>query len=303
MKYILMAIALVFIVGCGSGGDSSAPSVSSMEECVGSELTDIPVGYVRDYNISNQSNRVNIFISMGQSNSAGVYNDNQTIINGVLMPVESIRSYPDILSFVDINSSMVNKAENTPVNLTNTATKFAEKYNSDTPLYIVNIARGSQSISLEKCRYQDNFAMNRKDIDNLSMYPQTIHYLQTLFKQLQDQGKEPYVIAFDWNQWESEPYGLSAYEYYDRYYRFFEGISSVIPNKDFKMFICNPTSNAFEHKDILRDAFSIFKDNRLNTEIYYPDSINQGDIWVDAPKIHYNIETYEKIAEYIYNNL
>jgi len=301
MKTLILVIASVFIIGCGGGGGGG--ELVTAEECVMSEVGNISIGYVRDYNVSNSANRVNVFISMGQSNSVGVLNTRSVTVPNVFMPVESMRVYPDTITFTDLNNSFINKADLGERNLINTATKFAEEYNSVIPLYVVNIARGSQSISLEKCNVRDHLAMNRKDIDNLSMYPQSIHYLQTLFAQLQAEGKEPYLVGLDWNQWESEPNGLSAYEYYIRYDTFFNGISNVIPNKDFKLFICNPTSTGFGHRETLREAFTILKNNRVNVNIYRPDKLGAGNIWRDAPKMHYTEIAHQKMAEFIYLNL
>ncbi|WP_157351584.1 hypothetical protein [Aliarcobacter butzleri] len=253
---------------------------------------------VREYNFNNK-NRVNIFISMGQSNALGIFTK-QIFENkkNIYMPIENIHTFPKKISFTNFNPYNHNKA--TPYySFINTATKFADIYNLNKPLIIVNISRGGKGFDT---MHSVNNDWNMNENFYNSLFPQSIHYLKVLFNQLQKDGYEPYVIGIDWNQWEAEKSNKSIDDYYIQYSEFFNKISDVIPNKDFNLFMCNPTSNFFEHKEKVSEAFHKILNERKNTYIYYPDKL-VDNIFKDEVKVHYNEFVHQKIAEYILNKI
>ena len=273
---LLIALALM-IVGCGDGytEEEEAPTITN----------------VRDYNVSNSSNRVNVFLSMGQSNSVGISTDKVVKNYNVLMLNEKVFNFPSTITFSSFNNLNINKAFPDGFRFTNTTTKFVEKYDKPEPLYVVNIARGGIGLNTGSDT-NNHWAIGRDEFDVNSLHPQTIHYLRVLFTQLQAEGLEPYVIGFDWNQWEAERSDLTISEFYEQYKLFFETLTTVI---------CNPTSLNFSYRLKASEGFKLLQNTRGNTVIYFPNELSSNVFRDDM--VHYNDETYDAFAQYIYDKL
>ena len=257
---------------------------------------------VRAYNVANEENRINIFISMGQSNSAGISAEEDIATPNIFMPMEHTHEYPNHLTLQKVSSHNINKANFVNRPQINTATKFAQEYYSTTPLIIVNIARGGVGILSGFGSIFDHWNIARPDIDSLSLHPQTINYLEVLFNQLQSEGSEPYVIGVDWNQWEAEDPGRSAQDYLDTYSEFFESLVTVMPNKDYRLFICNPSSSYFAHANKISEAFELLAHNRSNTIVYKPNELSI-EVFRDDIEVHYTEYTHEQIAAFILSEI
>lgn len=289
MKYLIMVVIAICVLGCGGG--SGSDNVTEVNEVL----------VIKDFNSSNSENRINIFLSMGQSNSVGFETTEEVNLSNVFMPEQGVYEYPSAITLKQFSNTGINKGYADNRTLVNTAVKFAQEYNSTIPLIVVNIAVEGIGINTGHRKW-DLWSPSRLDDDSKSLHPQTIHYLQTLFSQLQAQGLEPYVVGFDWNQWEAENKNDSAYNYFDTYSKFFETITNVIPNKDFKLFICAPESYYFSHTDVIKEGFELLKDDRLNTYIYSTASFSSNP-WRDEIKVHYTEEVHEGIASFVLSTL
>ena len=294
MKCLLLTMTIIF-AGCGGGGSSDGIAISDAF----APYIEPTTGNVREYNAFNSDNKVNVFISIGQSNARGVTTLTDMNLSNVLMPEESIELYPGEITLIQASRIGINKAIQETAFI-NTATKFALDYNSSIPLIVINIAVGGTGLNTTS-RSTNLWSATRADNDGKSLHPQTIRYLETLFNQLQDDGLEPFVIAMDWNQWESEKPD-TAFAYFDRYSSFFETFETVIPNRDFKLFICNPTSTYFAHREIIAQGFDLIKGSRGNTFIYNPLSFGV-DVWRDEIEVHYTEELHYEFANYILDNI
>lgn len=287
LSFLIVAlIAMFFLTGCGE------------EEAVSYYTDDVATGSVREYDILNEANRVNVFITLGQSNSKGLIKaTDSNVSDNIFMPAESVKDYPEDITFIKFKPLGANKAHMNLGN-ENSATAFANLYNSSIPLYVFNISRGANGIDFKLGASLNNWSVNRVDSDGLSLHPQTIHYIQSVITQLQNEGKEPYVVGMDWNQWETALTKLTVFEYFENYSELFDTIGTVIPNSDYKLFLCNPTSSKLNHRDNVRDAFELIKSDRQNVHIYKPDELAIDDVFI-SDGIHYTKDVYYKIAEYI----
>ena len=259
--------------------------------------------YKNSSDTNQKINKVNVFITMGQSNSVGKNSDNNyTYKKSIFMPLEYVAEYPSKLTFSKINTIKINKGETHEYSHRNSATEFAKLYDKQEDLYIIQIARDSQGLSNTRGYKYDNWALNREDNDGLSLHPQSLHYLTVFFNQLKEEGKEPHVIGLDWNQWEAEKPFEEPIFYFLQYKELFESLENVIPNKDFKLFICNPTSNFYRTKEEIRIAFKMFASERENTFIYKPDNMGINDIF-EEDKRHYKPEVVTKISKFIFDEI
>ena len=288
---VITVVAVLFISGCKGEIDEGAYYTKN-----------VTTGSVREYNTTNEVNRVNILITMGQSNSKGTtLAPVETGYANVYVPNEITLDYPETLTFKPYTNVGLNKAD-VNTRFVNSASEFAKVYNDVAPLYIVNIARGATGIDFNLGSQYNHWSVNRLDLDRMSLHPQAIHYIETLITQLQNDGKEPYVIGVDWNQWETANTKLTAFEYFTNYSELFDTFSTVIPNADYKLFLCNPTSNYGGHGDRVSGAFELIQQDRPNVFVYKPDELGVENVF-KPDNLHYTNEVYEKIAEYIKGKL
>ena len=302
-KIFIGFLTLLFINGCQSSSDTQEYGYTTSNEQIPleEEKRDILVGQVREYDSSNEANRVNIFITLGQSNSAGRVSFQEDNFHNVLMPEQNSTIYPETFTFkrfTRLGSNMIIPYYR-PVNL---LTEFSEIYDLEPTLYAFNISFGGQAINFELGNDRNQWSPYRIDNDGWSMHPQTISYIQNLITQLQNEGKEPYVIAVDWNQWEAEDKNWEISQFYKQYMWFFDTLETVIPNKDYKLFLCNPTAE-LDHRDKVRAAFKLLESRRKNVFIYKPDTFGIDNIWDSERQIHYNAEVFDKMAEIVYNEI
>jgi len=281
MNKILLIAITILILGCGDNDIN-----------YGVYTDDIATGTVRDYNTTNSSNRVNVLITIGQSNSVGVLGDRNITTSNVYVPNENAIDYPSTITFSEVTNNNINRRGYGGA--TNIATKYAEMYNDTVPLYIIHIAIGGTGVDF----YSNNnlWSFNRADTDGNSLHPQLIHYMETVITTLQDEGREPYVIGLDYNQWESEAED-TVYGHYQTYSTLFDTIETVIPNDDYKLFICYPTATRWGNTETMQDTFLFIQETRDNVYIYRPLELGVTNIWFNDG--HYNEATYQAMAEYI----
>jgi len=302
-KIFISVLTLLFFIGCESASDSQAYDYESDSDNISLEekKREILVGHVRDYDVKNNANRVNIFITLGQSNSAGRLSFKEDNFSNVLMPEQNSTIYPKSFTFKKfsrLGSNMIIPYYR-PVNL---LTELSELYDLEPRLYAFNISFGGQAINFDLGSNRNQWSPYRIDNDGWSMHPQTISYIQNLITQLQNEGKEPYVMGIDWNQWEAEDKDWEIHQYYEQYMWFFDTLETVIPNKDYKLFLCNPTAE-LDHRDKVRSAFKLLEITRRNVFIYRPDTFGIENIWDAEREIHYNAEVFTKMAEIVYREI
>lgn len=251
------------------------------------------------YNGVNASKRVNVFISLGQSNAVGQLGNDSIDKTNVFMPNEGIYEYPNKVTFSRASNYAINKTVLDSA-FVNTASKVALNYNSNRDLYVINIARGAQGITKNDSRY-DHWNPTRQDGDLESLYPRAIHYITVTIRELQRQGLEPYVIGLDWNQWEAEDQALSVAQYKSTYASFFATFDAVIPNDDYKLFVCNPTSTWYGHTATIKEAFRQLALTKSNMHIYSPDALSVNTFLPDTR--HYTPEAFNGIANHLLANM
>jgi hypothetical protein len=237
--------------------------------------------------------RVDVFISMGQSNALGIRTDEITLNGNVIIPIERVAEYPQYINFMPATNRGIDIAEPDYITLINTAVEVSRQYDGARPLYVINIARNGASVDEDKPR--GYWSPYRDDYDGKALYPQTLHFLETFFAQLKAEGKDPHVVGFDWNQWESEN-GRELSYYVDLYSTVFSGIVSTFPNDDYLFFICRPSSNR-SNVPMMREVFEQIAATMDNVIIYRPDELVENIFKDDG--VHYVAETYTAFAEFM----
>ncbi|HHL2713239.1 TPA: hypothetical protein ACQ39K_004907 [Yersinia enterocolitica] len=125
-------------------------------------------------------------------------------------------------------------------------------------LYVILMGWGSQGMSLEGTSGNNRWSPDRSETDVESLYPRALKTLRLAMNSLRAQGKNPRIIAIQWNQWETDTTTLSSAKASAmNFTRIITGINDALGTQDvpWRLFyplasVCNLTNTSLVLKAI-----------------------------------------------------
>jgi hypothetical protein len=182
-------------------------------------------------------------------------------------------------------------------------------------LYVVLMGWGSQGIDPSlSASGVDRWNPARSTTDVESMYPRAIRTLSSAIENLRAAGKNPRILAVQWNQWESEAgfTDLAALNSAMNFLRIKAGINDALGTNDAPWRFFWPLSTTYTAARTLKvqkAITSVIQSDPINTTLIdtrlapHYTGVSPAFGVFGGDNVHYNATTHQWFAQYEWNNI